>query len=108
MKGYVSSYLFTRICLEKICENDNIFLSESINIYLNLLRESHKYDQELVCYLANELVLDANLLCETKSYQLELIKNINLEYQKNKENGKSLWFCNLKIMCYNKFTFERE
>lgn len=76
VKGYVSSYLFTRIVLEKICEKYNVTPIDSINIYLNMLKCSNFASQYLVCEIADELGLDKEKLCSSKDYQMELIEKI--------------------------------
>lgn len=75
VKGYVSSYLFTRVILEQIELKYGVSRYEATNIYLNMLN-NELHSEGLVEYLSNKLDLSFDILYEDKDYQFQVINGL--------------------------------
>lgn len=75
-KAYVSSYLFVRGCIEAIEDNKKINKSEAMQIFLQLIMNSHYTHQFLVWNLADYLDIDREDLLTGKLMQYKAISSI--------------------------------
>ena len=75
--SYISSYLFVRGCLEKIGNKFGLNKIESLQYFLELMKQS-SYSQDWLIYdIADTLDLDKEELLNGKLFQLEVIDNLS-------------------------------
>lgn len=80
--SYISSYLFVRGCLETIENKFGLNKIESLQYFLEIMKQSSYYEDWLIYDIADTLDLDKEELLNGKSLQLEVIKNLS----KNRNN----------------------
>ena len=80
--SYISSYLFVRGCLETIENKFELNKIDSLQYFLELMKQSSYYEDWLIYDIADTLDLDKDELLSGKSFQLEVVKNLS----KNKNN----------------------
>ncbi len=74
--SYISSYLFVRGCLEIISKKYNLSKAQSIQYFLEIIRESEYSNEWLIFDIADALDISGDELLEGKKMQLEILQSL--------------------------------
>ena len=80
--SYISSYLFVRGCMETIVKKHNLSKEQSIEHFLEIVRESDYVNEWLIFDIADALDLPREELLNGKQMQLEILKSLSKENSK--------------------------
>ena len=80
--SYISSYLFVRGCMETIVKKHNLSKEQSIEYFLEIVRESDYVNEWLIFDIADALDLPREELLNGKQMQLEILKSLSKENSK--------------------------
>lgn len=75
--SYISSYLFVRGCMEIISEKHNLSKAESLQYFLEIVKQSENYNEYFIYDIADAIDFPKNELLNGKSLQLNVIKSLS-------------------------------
>jgi len=74
--SYISSYLFVRGCLEKISQTFNIKKEETIQHFLEIVKQSNSTNEWLIFDIADAINIPRDTLLNGKEMQKDILKKI--------------------------------
>lgn len=77
--SYISSYLFVRGCVETITEKYGYFKAQSIQYFLEIIKQSNCQDEWLIYEIANALELSPEELLNGKQIQMKVLNYLQLQ-----------------------------
>lgn len=83
--SYISSYLFVRGCMETIAKKYNLSKEQSVQRFLEIVKESDNYDEWLIFDIADVLDMPREELLYGKKMQLEILHSISIGEPKVKK-----------------------
>jgi len=82
--SYISSYLFVRGCMETISKKYNLSKEQSVQYFLEIVKESDCTNEWLIYDIADALQLTRGELLNEKGIQLEILQSLSMEIPKQK------------------------
>lgn len=82
--SYISSYLFVRGCMETISKKYNLSKEQSVQRFLEIVKESTCLNEWLIYDIADALDLSRDELLNGKQMQLEILQSLSKETPKQK------------------------
>lgn len=82
--SYVSSYLFVRGCMETIAKKYNLSKEQSVQHFLEIVRESDCSNEWLIYDIADALDLPRDELLNGKKMQLEILQSLSMQLPQSK------------------------
>lgn len=80
--SYISSYLFVRGCMETIAKKYNLTKEQSVQYFLEIVKESDYSSEWLIYDIADALDLPRDELLNGKRMQLEILRSWSMNSQK--------------------------
>lgn len=77
--SYISSYLFVRGCMEALAKKRNLSRKQSVQCFLEIVKQSDCSNEELIYDIADALELPRDELLNGKQMQLEVLQSLSME-----------------------------
>lgn len=82
--SYISSYLFVRGCMETIAKKYNLSKEQSVQHFLEIVKESDCSNEWLIYDIADALDFPRDELLNGKQMQLEILQSLSIEAPQSK------------------------